>query len=169
VTHEEGGVVAEDVCIAASAVGTELAFQATAAQEAAVGSAVGLESMEMARQMEGHTEAYHCCRMVVLTEAAVRVLGVLELETECDARELGSDADLFGEACCAAREVVVLAETAVAGTVLRCKADVGIARIVEVVVRVVARRSVGERPMQREFAVSQQIVVQIQAASCAAS
>jgi hypothetical protein len=171
--HGEGDGVAEDVYIAASAVGMETS-QAIAAQEADVGGAVGLESMAMARPREDRTEACRCFRTVVLAEAAKQVLEVLRLESEDGARELDSDADLAGGVRCAACEVVGLGGKADAGTVGRCKVDAsaGIAGIVEVVVRVAARRSVGERLKLRESAVLSRVVVrvavQVRAASWAA-
>jgi hypothetical protein len=128
----------------------------------------------MARPRGGRTEACRCFRTVVLAEAAKQVLDVLQLESEDGARELDSDADLAGGVRCAACEVVGLGAKADAGTVGRCKVDAsaGIAGIVEVVVRVAARRSVGERLKLRESAVLSRVVVrvavQVRAASWAA-
>lgn len=115
----------------AVAAGSDLARPQAVAQEAGVGSAVGMESTEMVRR-EGHIAVGHWLHR---DEVGVQQLG-------------NSGVGQVGEVCSAVPGAAVLARRADSGMRVRCRAGAGRAGIAAVVVRAAERGLAVEMPMQ---------------------
>lgn len=115
----------------AVAAGTGLVHPQAVAQEAGVGSAVGMESTEMVRPGVG-TEVGHWLHTDEVGVQQMGNSGVGQVE------EVGS----------AVPGAAVLADKAGSGVRVRCRAGAGMAGIAAVVVRAAGRGLAVERPMQ---------------------
>jgi hypothetical protein len=152
-THGEGVVVGRNVEIVAFAAAAEddaiPAHSETAAQEVAVESAADLANKEMVHQEVGHIEVDHCFHKVVRVGVEVVDLHVLQLKIVHGVSEIGSGANLVGQACCEMGGAVVLEGTASSDMVLHHMGGLEFAGTLGVVVPEVGLGSVVEMRMRR--------------------